>query len=184
MGLLDFVDTTFILTLGIILLISGGIMIYCYRRLNVLENGLIQQGRVIQDFITNYNLNGISNYAFPIILKSKSIKERDSFEKYLSKKGIEFRRGNAGGGNQLRQPYLKNFKNPVTFKNTELVHNFGYYIGNFPSLGKIKVKKIANILNSYFEYIHQFLIDNEINFEEVYRSNLSGGNIVVAVPIS
>ena len=57
MGLLDFVDTTFILTLGIILLISGGIMIYCYRRLNVLENGLIQQGRVIQDFITNYNLN-------------------------------------------------------------------------------------------------------------------------------
>ena len=57
MGLLDFVDTTFILTLGIILLISGGIMIYCYRRLNVLENGLIQQGKVIQDFITNYNLN-------------------------------------------------------------------------------------------------------------------------------
>ncbi|MDC3037776.1 DegT/DnrJ/EryC1/StrS aminotransferase family protein [Candidatus Pelagibacter sp.] len=101
-------------------------------------------------FITNYNLNGISNYAFPIILKSKSIKERDSFEKYLSKKGIEFRRGNAGGGNQLRQPYLKNFKNPVTFKNTEVVHNFGYYIGNFPSLGKIKVKKIANILNSYY----------------------------------
>ena len=33
MGLLDFVDTTFILTLGIILLISGGIMIYCYRNL-------------------------------------------------------------------------------------------------------------------------------------------------------
>ena len=57
MGLLDFVDTTFILTLGIILLISGGIMIYCYRRLNVLENGLIQQGRVIQDFITNYQID-------------------------------------------------------------------------------------------------------------------------------
>ncbi len=101
-------------------------------------------------FVTNYNLNGISNYAFPIILKSKSIKDRDLFEKYLSKKGIEFRRGNAGGGNQLRQPYLKNFKNPVKFKNTEVVHNFGYYIGNFPSLGKIKVKKIADILNSYY----------------------------------
>ena len=25
----------------------------------------------------------------------------------MIKKGIEFRRGNAGGGNQLRQPYLK-----------------------------------------------------------------------------
>tara|TARA_A100001015_G_C14664661_1_gene584421 strand:- start:17 stop:727 length:711 start_codon:yes stop_codon:yes gene_type:complete len=31
-------------------------MIYCYRRLNGLENGLIQQGRVMQEFITNYNL--------------------------------------------------------------------------------------------------------------------------------
>lgn len=57
MGLFDFIDTTFILTLGIILLISGGIMIYCYRRLNTLENGLIQQGRVMQEFIANYNLN-------------------------------------------------------------------------------------------------------------------------------
>lgn len=57
MGFLDFIDTTFILTLGIVLLICGGIMIYCYRRLNVLENGLIQQGRVMQEFITNYNMN-------------------------------------------------------------------------------------------------------------------------------
>ena len=101
-------------------------------------------------YFTNYNLNGISNYAFPIILKSKSIKDRDLFEKYLSSKGIEFRRGNAGGGNQLRQPYLKNLQNPTKFKNTEIVHHFGYYIGNFPSLSKIKVKKIADLLNKYY----------------------------------
>ena len=55
MGILSFIDTTFILTLGIVLLICGGIMIYCYRRLNALENGLIQQGRVLQEFISNYN---------------------------------------------------------------------------------------------------------------------------------
>jgi CDP-6-deoxy-D-xylo-4-hexulose-3-dehydrase len=103
-----------------------------------------------EKFFTKYNLKGISNYAFPIILKSKSIKDRDLFEKYLSKNGIEFRRGNAGGGNQLRQPYLKNFQNPTKFKNTEIVHHFGYYIGNFPSLSKTKVKKIANILNKYY----------------------------------
>lgn len=100
-------------------------------------------------YFTNYNLNGISNYAFPIILKSKSIKNRDLFEKYLSLKGIEFRRGNAGGGNQLRQPYLKNFQNPKKFKNTEIVHHYGYYIGNFPSLSKSKVKKIVDVLNNY-----------------------------------
>jgi len=103
-----------------------------------------------EKFFTQYNLNGISNYAFPIILRSKSIKDRNLFEKYLSENGIEFRRGNAGGGNQLRQPYLKNFQNPMKFKNTEIVHHFGYYIGNFPSLSKTKVKKIANILNKYY----------------------------------
>jgi len=103
-----------------------------------------------EKFFTQYNLNGISNYAFPIILRSKSIKDRNLFEKYLSENGIEFRRGNTGGGNQLRQPYLKNFQNPMKFKNTEIVHHFGYYIGNFPSLSKTKVKKIANILNKYY----------------------------------
>ena len=103
-----------------------------------------------EKFFTQYNLNGISNYAFPIILRSKSIKDRNLFEKYLSENGIEFRRGNAGGGNQLRQPYLKSFQNPMKFKNTEIVHHFGYYIGNFPSLSKTKVKKIANILNKYY----------------------------------
>ena len=69
----------------------------------------------------------------------------------LSKANIEFRRGNAGGGNQLRQPYLKkilgkiNFKN---FKNVEHVHNFGYYIGNYPSLEKEKINKICTFLNN------------------------------------
>ena len=100
-------------------------------------------------FITKFNLKGISNYAFPIILKSRSIRERNLFEKYLNKNGIEFRRGNAGGGNQLRQPYLKNFQNPKKFTNTEIVHHFGYYIGNFPSLSIKKVKTITEILNKF-----------------------------------
>ncbi len=103
-------------------------------------------------FFTNFDLKGISNYAFPIILKTKSITIRNKFEKYLDKNGIEFRRGNAGGGNQLRQPYLKNIKK--TFKinkfiNTDRVHFYGYYIGNFPSLSKSKINKIIRILN-YF----------------------------------
>ena len=58
-------------------------------------------------YYCNFNTSGMSNYAFPVILKKKSIKIRDVFENYLRKKGIEFRRGNAGGGNQMRQPYLK-----------------------------------------------------------------------------
>ena len=89
----------------------------------------------------NYDTNGSCNYAFPIILKTKNLKKRDYFEKQLSKNNIEFRRGNAGGGNQLRQPYLKNIiklKNFKEFKNVELVHFFGYYIGNYPELKREK----------------------------------------------
>jgi CDP-6-deoxy-D-xylo-4-hexulose-3-dehydrase len=64
---------------------------------------------------------------------------------------IEFRRGNAGGGNQLRQPYLKDYLkkyNLKNFPNVEHVHFFGYYIGNYPSLKKEKILKIISILNS------------------------------------
>ena len=100
---------------------------------------------------TDYKINGSSNYAFPIILNTKDIKKRNYFEKVLIKYNIEFRRGNAGGGNQLRQPYLKNFikiKNFKNFKNVEQVHFFGYYIGNYPSLDKKKILQITKILNN------------------------------------
>ena len=100
---------------------------------------------------TDFKVDGSCNYAFPIILKTKSLKKRDYFEKILNKNEIEFRRGNAGGGNQLRQPYLKNFikiKNLNKFKNVDQVHFFGYYIGNYPSLKKNKILEITKILNN------------------------------------
>ncbi len=99
---------------------------------------------------TNFDLLGSSNYAFPIILKTNNLKKRNNFEKVLLKNKIEFRRGNAGGGNQLRQPYLKKFmkiKNFSKFKNVEKIHFFGYYIGNYPELKKSKISKIVKILN-------------------------------------
>ena len=99
---------------------------------------------------TDFQLEGSCNYAFPIILKTKNFKSRNFFEKTLSKNKIEFRRGSAGGGNQLRQPYLQKFAKNVNFNNfkeVEHVHFFGYYIGNYPQLSKEKIKKICNILN-------------------------------------
>ena len=60
--------------------------------------------------------NGSSNYAFPIIFKNKNFKFRELFEKNFKKNNIEFRRGNAGGGNQLRQPYLKTIFKKYKFK--------------------------------------------------------------------
>ena len=102
-------------------------------------------------FINEYDLEGMSNYAFPIILKKKSIKMRDKFEKYLKLNSIEFRRGNAGGGNQLRQPYLSKKYNfsPTNYEKTEHVHHFGYYIGNYPELSLNKLKKLIKVINSF-----------------------------------
>ena len=99
---------------------------------------------------TDFDLEGSCNYAFPVILKTKSLKLRNYFEKNLTKNKIEFRRGSAGGGNQLRQPYLKEIAKKInlkTFIEVEHIHFFGYYIGNYPSLSKSKIKKICNILN-------------------------------------
>ena len=99
---------------------------------------------------TDFDLEGSCNYAFPVILKTKSLKLRNYFEKNLTKNKIEFRRGSAGGGNQLRQPYLKEIAKKInlkTFTEVEHIHFFGYYIGNYPSLSKSKIKKICNILN-------------------------------------
>jgi CDP-6-deoxy-D-xylo-4-hexulose-3-dehydrase len=102
-------------------------------------------------YFIDYDLEGSSNYAFPIILKTQNIKKRNKFEKKLMLNGIEFRRGNAGGGNQLRQPYLKEYTKNINlknFKNVEHINSFGYYIGNYPSLQISKIKKLCDILNS------------------------------------
>ena len=99
---------------------------------------------------TNYDIKGSSNYAFPVIFQNKNFKFREKFELTLRKHNIEFRRGNAGGGNQLRQPYLKPYLKGINLKNfseVEHVHFFGYYIGNYPSLKNEKIKKICKILN-------------------------------------
>ena len=98
----------------------------------------------------DYQLAGNSNYAFPLVLKKGNLKNRNLLEKTMNDNGIEFRRGNAGGGNQLRQPYLKQFVKKINFKNfpqVDHIHFFGYYIGNYPSLKKEKILNICNILN-------------------------------------
>ena len=102
-------------------------------------------------YYKNFDLKGSSNYAFPVILKTNNLKKRNYFEKILTQKKIEFRRGNAGGGNQLRQPYLRNYLKKINFKkykNVDKVHFFGYYIGNYPSLTRSKILKACNLLNS------------------------------------
>ena len=99
----------------------------------------------------DFELTGSSNYAFNMILNEKDFDLRDRVEINLKKHGIEYRRGSAGGGNQLRQPYLKDIipnKFWEKFPNTEHVHHFAWYVGNYPNLEKNKIKEICNVLNN------------------------------------
>jgi len=69
----------------------------------------------------------------------------------MTKSGIEFRRGSAGGGNQLRQPYIKpylNDDNCSNYPNTEHVHFYGFYIGNFPDLTFEEIDIILQCINN------------------------------------
>jgi CDP-6-deoxy-D-xylo-4-hexulose-3-dehydrase len=101
-------------------------------------------------YITDLEIEGQCNYAFIVILKEGSFELRDKIETTLKEKGIEFRRGLSGGGNQLRQPFFKkNYNiNYDDFKNIDHVHHFSWYIGNYPTLEKEKISTLINILNN------------------------------------
>ena len=99
---------------------------------------------------TDIEMEGQCNYAFIVVLKEASFELRNKVESILKENGIEFRRGLSGGGNQLRQPYFKkNYNiNHDDFKNVDHVHNFGWYIGNYPTLEQEKIDTLINILNN------------------------------------
>lgn len=51
MNLFGLEGSSFIISLGLILLVAGIIMFYCLRRFNLLETSIIEQGRILQTFI-------------------------------------------------------------------------------------------------------------------------------------
>ena len=53
--LLNFINSGFIITFGLLLIISGVIMLFFYKRLKLLENSIIEHGKILQNFIINYN---------------------------------------------------------------------------------------------------------------------------------
>ena len=101
-------------------------------------------------YVTDIEVDGQCNYAFIVILKDGTFEKRNIVEETLRSKGIEFRRGMSGGGNQLRQPYIKKHFNIdySKFKNVDYVHHFGWYIGNYPGLQREKIDTLLNILNN------------------------------------
>ena len=100
---------------------------------------------------TDFNLEGSCNYAFNLVLKKADSEFRDKVEDGLRKAGVEFRRGSSGGGNQLRQPYLKGIvpeKECEKYPEIEHIHFYGYYIGNYPDLEEQRLLDLCSVLNA------------------------------------
>jgi len=99
---------------------------------------------------TDFQVQGSSNYAFNLVLKRKDDALMERLIALLKKNGVEYRRGSAGGGNQLRQPYLKDIVKKDAWEGfpvTEHIHFYGMYIGNFPDLSLKEVDEIVDIVN-------------------------------------
>lgn len=102
---------------------------------------------------TDYLVEGSVNYAFPLVLNKPDDALRDRLMAVMDANGIEHRRGNAGGGNQLRQPYLAGIAPPKAelprrFPVIDHIHFFGFYIGNYPTLEADRIRWLCDILNS------------------------------------
>jgi CDP-6-deoxy-D-xylo-4-hexulose-3-dehydrase len=100
-------------------------------------------------YFTEFEREGSCNYAFTLVLREPDQKLWDRIEKTLRERKIEFRRGTSGGGNQLRQPFMRKLM-PGEFKKypkVNRVHFFGAYIGNYPELETGRIKALCGLLN-------------------------------------
>lgn len=99
---------------------------------------------------TEFETDGNCNYAFVLVLREPNPGLRDAVMALLTDMGVEFRRGTSGGGNQVRQPYLRQRfpdLDPAAFPVVDHVHFYGFYIGNYPSLDPGQIPLLCQALN-------------------------------------
>ena len=104
-----------------------------------------------EKYQTDFELEGSCNYALNLVIKNPDIEFCKRVMTCLREMGVEFRRGSAGGGNQLRQPYLQSIVEKNEHKNypvVEHIHFYGFYIGNYPGLEKESILSLCKALNS------------------------------------
>ena len=100
---------------------------------------------------TDFVVEGSSNYAFTLVLARPDAELWSRVEEALRASRVEFRRGLSGGGNQLRQPYLRRLlgdEECEKYPNVEHLHFYGCYIGNYPSLPREKIGQLCAMLNA------------------------------------
>lgn len=99
---------------------------------------------------TDFDLEGASNYAFNLILKDADDARVQRLMNLMDDNDVEYRRGSAGGGNQVRQPYLRTIVGENAYQQypeIEHIHWYGFYLGNYPDLSLAEIDELVDILN-------------------------------------
>lgn len=131
-------------------------------QLKRLDEGIEKRRELLQLFLshldpdlyqTDFAVEGSSPYALTLVLKNHDPELRTRVAGVFATSGVEVRRGIAGGGNQLRQPYLRRRYGTMyaEFPNAEHVHWNGYAIGLWPSLEPVEIKWLCEKLNGLKE---------------------------------
>lgn len=106
-------------------------------------------------FITDFDIDGNSSFALPIIIQSNYIDRFQINDDYSSVcdllflEGVEYRLGTSGGGNQVLQPYLEKHDYRIVgeLDNVNYVHKHSLYIGNHTDLTDEQIINLAKKLN-------------------------------------
>lgn len=99
---------------------------------------------------STYRTLGSSNYALPLVLVEPDAELFCRVTALLRELGVEYRKGTAGGGNQLRQPYARERWGDLykQFPQAEHIHQYGLYVGNYPDLPHAYITTLCERLNA------------------------------------
>tara|TARA_R110000803_G_scaffold29119_2_gene66708 strand:+ start:7071 stop:8252 length:1182 start_codon:yes stop_codon:yes gene_type:complete len=103
-------------------------------------------------YYTDYELEGNSNFALPLVLREN---DSDRFKKVcdiLEAEKVEYRTGTAGGGNQTMQPYLLegkyDYKIVGDMSYVNHIHYNSLYVGNHTELTDKQIKQLCERINN------------------------------------
>jgi len=100
----------------------------------------------IKDKLYIIDNKGISSFCLPFIFKNKNDKE--ILKNNLLKNDVELRP--IISGNLLHQPCFSSYGNYINFKNAEIVHENGFYIGNNQFVNNDRLQLLDRIICESF----------------------------------
>ena len=121
--------------------------------LNLKSDWLIQNSdlELIEEYlIKNQVFNSHPKLVRYLVDKHLSEANVEKVCEILEQESVEYRLGTAGGGNQARQPYLKNYDHIVSNSLTQsnYIHEYGLYVGNHTDLSQDQIYKLCKRLNN------------------------------------